>query len=366
MGIFLGILKIVGIVLLCILAFLLAAVLLILFVPYRYKVRGQKKDGISAYAKVTWLLHFVVVLLTYDDGINLRIKILGIPFYDKKKRAQKAKFKEEKAREKERLKARRKKKDPLPDEKEEKEPESAEDKTEEVNTAAAENETLSGSEEGAKDSADEDRDSTEPKEGKSAEKNKKKSLKDIFTRKKKISFFEWLDEIADKTEDILYDLPDMIEEGGDVLFEKLEGIKEKVSSLFDTIEYYHRLLGSEGAEWVYEYVKKHVIGILKAVKPTRFDAEVNIADDDPASVAKVYEYEVFAMPFIELIRGRRGKVYVNAYQDEKYFDFEADLRGRVLLFALAWHGALILFNKKVKYFIKRLKREEEAEEKKNG
>ncbi len=366
MGTFLGVLKIVGIVLLCILAFLLAVFLLILFVPYRYKVHSQKKDGISAYAKVTWLLHFVVVLLTYDDGINLRIKILGIPFYDKKKRAQKAKLKEEKAREKERLKARRKKKDPLPDEKEEKEPESAEDKTEEVNTAAAENETLSGSEEGAKDSADEDRDSTEPKEGKSAEKNKKKSLKDIFTRKKKISFFEWLDEIADKTEDILYDLPDMIEEGGDVLFEKLEGIKEKVSSLFDTIEYYHRLLGSEGAEWVYEYVKKHVIGILKAVKPTRFDAEVNIADDDPAAVAKVYEYEVFAMPFIELIRGRRGKVYVNAYQDKKYFDFEADLRGRVLLFALAWHGALILFNKKVKYFIKRLKREEEAEEKKNG
>ena len=358
MGTFLGILKIVGIVLLCILAFLLAAVLLILFVPYRYKVHGQKKDGISAYAKVTWLLHFVVVLLTYDDGINLRIKILGIPFYDKKKRAQKAKLKEEKAREKERLKARRKKKDPLPDEKEEKEPESAEDKTEEVNTAAAENETLSGSEEAAKDSTDGD--------GDHADTGKKKSLKDIFTRKKKISFFEWLDEIADKTEDILYDLPDMIEEGGDVLFEKLEGIKAKVSSLFDTIEYYHRLLGSEGAEWVYEYVKKHVIGILKAVKPTRFDAEVNIADDDPAAVAKVYEYEVFAMPFIELIRGRRGKVYVNAYQDDKYFDFEADLRGRVLLFALAWHGALILFNKKVKYFIKRLKREEEAEEKKNG
>lgn len=358
MGTFLGILKIVGIVLLCILVFLLAAVLLILFVPYRYKVHGQKKVGISAYAKVTWLLHFVVVLLTYDDGINLRIKILGIPFYDKKKRAQKAKLKEEKAREKERLKARRKKKDPLPDEKEEKEPESAEDKTEEVNTAAAENETLSGSEEAAKDSTDGDDDHTHT--------GKKKSLKDIFTRKKKISFFEWLDEIADKTEDILYDLPDMIEEGGDVLFEKLEGIKEKVSSLFDTIEYYHRLLGSEGAEWVYEYVKKHVIGILKVVKPTRFDAEVNIADDDPAAVAKVYEYEVFAMPFIELIRGRRGKVYVNACQDDKYFDFEADLRGRVLLFALAWHGALILFNKKVKYFIKRLKREEEAEEKKNG
>lgn len=361
MGTFLSVLKIIGIVLLCILAFLVVLLLLILFVPYRYKVYGEKKKGISAYAKVTWLLHFVVVLLTYDDGINLRIKILGIPFYDKKKKAEKAGLKEEK----ERLKAEKARKEKA-------------EKTGKTDEAPA----LEGS--GVSDGKDSDKDTEsdertesakltdeEPdeNEGSAADEKagKKKSFKDIFKkRKKKQSFLEWFEEIADKISDLLFELPDMIEAGADAVFERVEKIKDKISEIIEKIEYYHRLLTSEGAEWVYEYVKKHLIAILKAARPTRFDAEVNIADEDPANVAKVYEYEVYALPLIELIRGRRGKVIVNAYQDEKYFDMWGCLKGRVLLFPIAIHGLALLLNKKVRYFIKKLKREDEAEDKKNG
>ena len=368
MGTFLSVLKIIGIVLLCILAFLVVLLLLILFVPYRYKVYGEKKERIGAYAKVTWLLHFVVVLLTYDDGINLRIKILGIPFYDKKKKAEKARLKEEKARLKEREKARKEK------EKAEKNKKADEvsvteetgDSTEEQNFKDA------GPEEEKHSDTERDKeaeDSLKESEASDADEKagKKKSFKDIFKkRKKKQSFTEWLEDITDKISDLLFDLPDMIEAGGEALFEKLEKIRDKISGIIEKIEYYHRLLTSEGAEWVYEYVKKHLIAILKAARPTRFDAEVNIADDDPANVAKVYEYEVYALPFIELIRGRRGKVIVNAYQDEKFFDMQACLKGRILLFPIAIHGLALLLNKKVRYFIKKLKREDEAEDKKNG
>ena len=349
MEIFLSVLKIVGIVLLCILAFLLLLLMLIVLVPYRYKVHGEKKEGVSAYAKVTWLLHFVVVLLTYDKGgINLRLKILGICFFDKKKRAEKAKLKEEKQRLKDKKKAeaeekRRKKKKPL---KEEDDTETVFDKTEE-----GASQTESAAEEPEQDAAGEEKEGGEAKDK---------------GKKKKKPFLEWAEEILDKTEDLLDKLPDMIEEGGELVFEKLEAARQKVTDIFDKIEYYHRLLTSEGAEWVYEYVKKHVIGILKAARPTRFDAMVNIADDDPAAVAKVYEYQVYALPLIELIRGKRGKVIINAYQDDKYLDFEATLKGRVLLLPIGIHGLAIILDKKVKAFIKRLKREEEGEEKKNN
>ncbi len=355
MEIFLSILKIIGIVLLCILAFLLLVLLLIVLVPYRYKVYGEKKEGISAYAKVTWLLHFVVVLLTYDSGgINLKLKILGICFFDKKKRAEKAKLKEEKRRLKEKKRAeaeakRKKKKKPAAEE----EAETVFDKTreEDTDTVSEEKDTVT------------DTDKDEEAGGGSAEKEPSGKEK---RKKKKKPFLEWAEEIFDKTEDLLDKLPDMIEEGGEALFEKLEAIKQKITDIFEKIEYYHRLLTSEGAEWVYEYVKKHVIAILKAVRPTRFDAMVNIADDDPAAVAKVYEYEVYALPLIELIRGKRGKVIINAYQDDKYFDFDATLKGRVLLLPIGIHGLAIILNKKVKAFIKRLKREEEGEEKKKN
>ena len=362
MDIFLSVLKVAGIVLLCIVLFMIAILLLILLVPYRYKIHGEKSGGISAYVKVTWLLHFVVVLLTYDDGINLRIKILGIPFYDRKRKAQKARLKAEK----ERLKAKRaslaadkrKKKD---------------DKEAEHTAAEADPEVEVIKDQAADETAEDTKENIETGAEKSSGGKEKKNLFSRFFRKdknspkgKKESFDEFIDRILDAIWDICFDLPDIIEEGGEALLDKIEKIREKIEELFGTIEYYHRLLGSEGAEWVYEYVKKHVLKILKAVKPTRFDALVNIADDDPANVAKVYEYEVYALPFIELIRGRRGRVIVNAYQDEKYFDMNATLKGHVFLLAVAWHGMMLLFNKKVKAFIKRLKREEEAEEKKKN
>ena len=51
---------------------------------------------------------------------------------------------------------------------------------------------------------------------------------------------------------------------------------------------------------------------------------------------------------------------------DKYFDFDATLKGRVLLLPIGIHGLAIILNKKVKAFIKRLKREEEGEEKKKN
>ncbi len=347
MGIVLSILKIIGIILLCVLGFLLFLLLLILFVPYRYRVHGEKSDSISAYARVTWLLHFVVVMLTYDDGINLRIKILGIPFYDKKRKE----LKEERRKEKERLKyekdARKddkkdgkKKEDTLP---------LKDDKTVEV----IKDESDAASE------TDRKRESVSEAESETADNDGAANGK---KRKKKKSFINMAEELTDKAEDILDKLPDMIDDGEDALADKIERLFEKIHELWDKLEYYHRLLTSDGAEWVYEHVKKHLIGILKAIRPVRTDACINIADDDPGKVAEVYEYQVFAMPVIDVIRGRRGEIDINAYQDDKYFDMTATVKGRVLLWAVAWHGALIILNKKVRYFIKRLKREE-AEEK---
>ena len=81
MAVFLSVLRIIGIVLLCILAAILLMILLVLFVPFRYRVDAGKEDKLHARARVHWLLYFVIVDLLYDDGINMRLKILGIPFY---------------------------------------------------------------------------------------------------------------------------------------------------------------------------------------------------------------------------------------------------------------------------------------------
>ncbi|MBP3297624.1 MAG: hypothetical protein J6M27_13680, partial [Lachnospiraceae bacterium] len=90
MTVFLTVLKIIGIVLLSILGFLLVLVLLLLFWPFFYIVEAAKTEEITAKAKVTWLLHIVVVEVIWQNGLNKRLKLFGIPVYDQKRKEAKA------------------------------------------------------------------------------------------------------------------------------------------------------------------------------------------------------------------------------------------------------------------------------------
>ena len=64
------ILKIIGIILICILGMVLFAVLCALFVPLRYQIEVMREEGegkppVVVRVKVTWLLHLINVLLRY-------------------------------------------------------------------------------------------------------------------------------------------------------------------------------------------------------------------------------------------------------------------------------------------------------------
>lgn len=108
MGIFLGILAVIGRILLVILGIVVLLLLLILFAPVRYRARaaGHGKE-IQADATVTWLLHLLTLDVSYrkenekndadpdtakKPSVSVRFRIFGIdPAEVKKKRAAKAK-----------------------------------------------------------------------------------------------------------------------------------------------------------------------------------------------------------------------------------------------------------------------------------
>ncbi len=71
------ILKIIGIVLLVILGLLLAAVLLVLLVPLRYRLEGSWHGEPAGKVRVTWLLHAVSVLASYENGLDITAKLFG-------------------------------------------------------------------------------------------------------------------------------------------------------------------------------------------------------------------------------------------------------------------------------------------------
>lgn len=82
--VFFLILKIIGIILAAVLGLAILLLLLVLFVPVRYRAYGVKKEGeCRAEAKISWLLHLISVPVAFREGeLSAKIKILGITLMD--------------------------------------------------------------------------------------------------------------------------------------------------------------------------------------------------------------------------------------------------------------------------------------------
>ncbi len=79
LSVLLIILKIIGIVLLSIIGILLCLLLLVLFVPVRYRIKGYYKDEFVCHGKVSWLLRLISFSFDVEKGTKTSLRILGIP-----------------------------------------------------------------------------------------------------------------------------------------------------------------------------------------------------------------------------------------------------------------------------------------------
>jgi hypothetical protein len=118
LGVFLGILKIIGITILVILLIIIALLLIVLFVPIRYKAHAvidhcdlddenlDFKEKVSAEAGFTWLLHLVRGGIGYPDNKEFWVKILFFNILPKSEDSKKKK--EEKQHKKDRKNSKKK------------------------------------------------------------------------------------------------------------------------------------------------------------------------------------------------------------------------------------------------------------------
>ncbi len=82
------ILKIIGIILAVLLGAVLFALLLVLFVPVRYRADFQAEDGFRAHGALTWLFRFLSVLADFEDGaFSVKLKVCGITIKGAAKKA---------------------------------------------------------------------------------------------------------------------------------------------------------------------------------------------------------------------------------------------------------------------------------------
>ena len=182
-----------------------------------------------------------------------------------------------------------------------------------------------------------------------AEKDDRKSGKrGKRKRRKKITFWQFLDRLEDKLFDFIIDLPDKVAAFWDNITGKIEEFIEK-------IDYYDRLLGSKGADEVIKMTKYRVGKVLKPLIPKKIMCSLDYSDDDPEKVAKMWQYYALSIPLRD---GIPGYFDMNAVQGEKNVELDLTVKGYFFLGPILWHTAMLVLNKKFKSFIKRLKREE--------
>ena len=78
MSVIVLILKIIGWILLTLLAIFLLIVFLVLFVPVRYRMDGSIEENIRVQGKVHWLLHILTFDFSYnEEGFSYTLKLFG-------------------------------------------------------------------------------------------------------------------------------------------------------------------------------------------------------------------------------------------------------------------------------------------------
>jgi hypothetical protein len=207
---------------------LLAVLLLVLFVPVRYKAIGKfEEKNIDVSAHVSWLfnlLHFRAVY-KHSDPFRLQFKIMGLPIYDnqRKKRAKKPKLEE--------------------------------------NTVD--------------DSVTSD---AEPYE---YEKNEIQENKDIINSK----VFTETDEnnIKEKKKGISVKIAGVFNKIKFTIIKLCDTIKD----IKDNVEYYVKLINLESTKEAFRLCKKQIFKLLKLLCPRKYRVNLHLGFDDPSKMGEI-------------------------------------------------------------------------------
>ncbi len=317
-------LKILGIILLCVIGFILILLLLILFVPVRYRIdslipRTDLEKGFDVekiYAKVSfsWLLHILSGGIVYPENKQFEVRLFGIRIFPLRKKKEKADNIDNKDEEKPSSGVVEMSNIPESDHVEEAKEEA--DSVEADSAEISEDEVSNSSDENATENESDREASDEPK-----------------------SFLDVLWNIIDKVTNIL--------ETPQNVFEKIQytisRVCGKISMIKTTIE-------NDIFKRAFGLVKRKLLRIIKMILPDKCNIRLGLGTGDPAQTAELVGIFGAMYPFLF------NKVSFEPDFDEKVIEMDAHLKGHITVFTIVYSAAVCFFNKDVKKVIRRFKK----------
>ena len=329
------VLKIIGIVLLCILGMLILGTACALFVPVRYQIEAVRKEGegeppVAITVKITWLLHFVNVLVRFSGSLSVRARLMVFTVFRLPKREKRGSAGQDDTENRKNKKRRKKEKKPKSGEPGEKSGEDRKAEAAETEETKADKETIPGDEVRGEPEDAQTADSENP-----ADPDKKPT---------------WMDKLRA--------IPGIIRS----IFAKIKGffeniqytiqnICDKIRSVSDTIGYYREVIAGETFQRSFALCKGELQKIARSLKPKRFEAALVVGMDDPASTGEILAVCGMLYPILG------PTVNVAGDFEKKRLEGRVFVKGKLRLFTFIRAAVRIYFNKDIRKLYGLLKKE---------
>jgi hypothetical protein len=330
------VLKVIGIILLCILALIVILALVFLFWPIFYKIKGSYKENEPhADLNIHYLLWLFNIHIKYDYGTDpmLIVKLFFIPVYKKSiiELIEKYMNSEETLAEGEES-----------EEGKESESETSLDETSSEDLAK-EDETEEGIQE-----ITENEGSLEDDE--SFHEYTEDELEDILNEDDYIEHLSLIGKFRVYLSKIHLAISNLIKKCYNIK-DSFVQFKRNVRRYYKLIKHYYKIIKMPCVKGTLKRLKEAFFKLLKLLKPSKARLNLHLGFDDPSTTAKVYSYYCMLIPFI----GRY--VTYNADFDNVIYEGDGYVKGKVVVFPYLWLTFRLFLYKDVRQFIRIIIRE---------
>ncbi len=310
------ILKIIGILILCLLGAFLLGIVCMLFVPVRYRIEAVRKEGegeppVVLRVKVTWLLHFVNLVVRFDGSLFVRARIMLITLFRLPKKETRAK-----------------------EDRRETESEKKQEKAAKNQPKMHKGELVA-----AEEIKEQTAEATENRPDESTEES-------ADTPAEKPSFMDKLRAVREILRGIFAKIKGLFEN----IQYTIRKFCDKIKSASDTIEYYREVIEGEPFQRSFALCKDELIRIFKSLKPQKFQAQLVVGMDDPATTGEILAIWGMLYPWIG------GHVDVAGDFERKRLEGQALVKGRIRFFTFLRVAVKIYFNRDIRKLYKLLKK----------
>lgn len=307
----LTILKWIGITILVLLGILIFLLCLVLFVPIRYNADGFYKDSYRVRARISWLLHIVSFSLDYEkeQPFHMKLRVFGIPIFDNLKKKDKI------------PKKTKVQKNPV---KEQTSPEIIAASVEKKHSSVKQQQTV----ESQNEVIEADESVVDVEEALNTDETLDENISDEI---EKLGFVEKIKLLFSKVIGAFRNIKYTIHR----ICDTIKGIK-------DNITYFVELFKKDSTKAALAACKKQLMRIFKNLKPKKFQVNLHIGMEDPATMGDILGVWGMLYPI------HQGHIDICPDFEQAVLEGEFYCKGRITVYIYIWTVIIILFDKDIR------------------